>query len=259
MSIHQPPLLGKRIVVTRAAEKANSLCDLLRKEGAEPIELPLISFQPLLNVEDAQPTTRRLSDFDWIVFTSSKAIEFFFGLMDGREIPGSVRLACVGNKTAATLKSFGQAADFVPTTFSGENLANEMEINAGDRFLYPCAQQTASDLATVFELRGAVVTVWPIYETIPVVPAAGALDNLNSGFDAITFASPSAVDSYCDGIGKQSPPSQHCLIACIGPMTARRARERGLTVDVVPDTSDVSCLVSALFHRFRLQVARDAS
>jgi uroporphyrinogen III methyltransferase/synthase len=100
-----------------------------------------------------------------------------------------------------------------------------------------------------------VVTIWPIYETIPVKPAANALDWLKSGYDVIAFASPSAVDSFCDGIGKQVAPSKNCVIACIGPMTAQRARDRKMTVDIVPDTADFQGLVSALIDRFSSQVS----
>ncbi len=40
------PLFGKRIIVTRAQEQAAEFSDLLRADGAEPIQLPTIEVAP---------------------------------------------------------------------------------------------------------------------------------------------------------------------------------------------------------------------
>ena len=74
---------------------------------------------------------------------------------------------------------------------------------------------------------------------------------LESPIDAITFASPSAVDSYCP-VQNQIRLYPGCLIACIGPTTSQRARQLGLSVDVVPREYNVSAMVNELTQHFTI-------
>ena len=73
------PLFGHRVVVTRAADQAGALSKLLTQAGAEAIELPVISLEPM---EDATALLR-LSFYDWLVFTSVNGVRYFVEHMEG--------------------------------------------------------------------------------------------------------------------------------------------------------------------------------
>jgi uroporphyrinogen III methyltransferase/synthase len=83
------------------------------------------------------------------------------------------------------------------------------------------------------------------------VRAARALE-----FDAVTFASPSAVLGFVEIAG--TPEELHLtgehadgpVVACIGPVTARAAAEVGMRVDVVPQRHTIEGLVSSLAGHF---------
>lgn len=259
MSNQNTILEHKRIVVTRAACQADSLSGMLREAGADPIELPLIEFRPLLTVNEAQHTLSKLDEFDWIIFTSSNAIRFFFELLGGQQIPDCIRLACVGGKTASTLAEFSRRPDFVPARFSGRDLADEMEVIAGQKILYPSPKEVASNLAGSLEAKGAVVVRWPIYETVPVRLKSSDLQMLKAGIDVITFASPSVVDSFCEQFPDYALMLDECIVACIGPMTKQRACERDLRVDVIPTKFDIPGLVDAIIEHFDSKISRGQS
>jgi uroporphyrinogen III methyltransferase / synthase len=60
------PLFGRRVLVTRARHQASALADLLRREGASPIELPTIELVPVagdaeLDASYSEATTRACS------------------------------------------------------------------------------------------------------------------------------------------------------------------------------------------------------
>jgi uroporphyrinogen III methyltransferase/synthase len=64
-----------------------------------------------------------------------------------------------------------------------------------------------------------------------------------AGADAVTFTSSSAVERYVELVGRRRMPP---IVACIGPITAATARDRGLAVSVEASVHTVDGLVDAL-------------
>ncbi len=99
------PLFGQRIVVTRpSAEMDRSAADL-EALGAEVVQAPTIEIRPLEDFETLDDTLRRLSEFDWLVFTSANGVRHLLDRlesvgMDLRAL-GSVKLAAIGPATAS--------------------------------------------------------------------------------------------------------------------------------------------------------------
>ena len=245
------PLSNKRVLVTRAVDQSAQLEDLLREQGAEPVSVPLIEFRRIINDLQCRENLRRLEEFDWILFTSANAIRFFFELLGEQSIPSQVRLACVGSKTATTLREFGYEPNFVPSKFSSRNLTEEINVRSGESILYPSPQEISSDLETKFQELGVKVTRWPIYETLRVSIKPEEKEILLSGIDAVTFASPSVISSYCDQVPDYQTVLGDTITACIGPMTKRRASELGVKVDVMPEQYTAAGLVDALSRHFQ--------
>jgi uroporphyrinogen III methyltransferase/synthase len=67
--------------------------------------------------------------------------------------------------------------------------------------------------------------------------------------DVITFTSSSTANNFVDLIGSTELGS--ASVACIGPVTAQTARDRGLRVDTVAEQSTIEGLVDAIvaWHR----------
>ena len=249
----------KRIVVTRAVCQQDLLCQRLKAKGAESIEIPLIEFRPLGDPESARAYIDQLCQYDWLIFTSSNAIRFFHDLMGAKELPEKIRLACVGRHSADTLSRHFRQADFIPQKFSSRHLADEIGIMPGQKILYPCPVETVSDLTGALEERGAKIDRWPIYETHQATLTSQQASELRSRVDAVTFASPSVVSSFCQQIPDHNELLRDCLVACIGPMTKQRAVECGLRVDIMPEEYSIPGLVRALETHWAQQEGLDVT
>ena len=68
-------LQGKRIAVTRAAERAEGLASALRAEGAEVRICPTIAYNPPEDPAPLEAALHQIDRYDWVVFTSAAAVD----------------------------------------------------------------------------------------------------------------------------------------------------------------------------------------
>ena len=251
------PLFGWRVLVPRTKEQAGSVSTRLRGFGAVPEEVPTISVEPPRNPQQMDKAIRGLVEgrYEWIAFTSVNAVravrEKFdeYGL-DARAFSG-LKIAAVGDKTAAAIEAWGLRADLVP---SGEQSARGLleDWPPYDEVLDPINRVflPRADIATETLAAGLVERGWEIddvtaYRTVRATPPpAPVRDAIKTGkFDAVVFTSSSTVRNLVGIAGKPHPST---IIAVIGPATAKTAEEHGLRVDVLAPTPDVEVLVDAL-------------
>ncbi|HSN43969.1 MAG TPA: SAM-dependent methyltransferase, partial [Propionibacteriaceae bacterium] len=148
-------LFGWRVLVPRTKDQAQSLNVRLRSYGAHAEEVPTIAVEPPRSPQQMDKALRGLVEgrFDWVVFTSANAvravIEKFdeYGL-DARAFAG-LRIAAVGNTTAATLKAWGIVPDLVPL---GEHSA------AGLAAEFPAYDEVLDPINRVFLPRADIAT-----------------------------------------------------------------------------------------------------
>ncbi len=249
------PLAGRRVLVTRAPGQAGALSDLLAEAGAEPVEVPLIEVVEPESWEGVDAAIGRLEAYDWIVFTSANGVDFFFRRLwelggDARAL-GRAQVACVGEATARALGERGLRADLVPASFRAEALIEPLaaRAGAGARVLMPRGDLARQDFPAALRERGLHVDEVIVYRTRPARNGVTMIRRLleEGRLDAITFASPSAVESFLTAVGPDAPALLgRAAVACIGPVTAAAARERGLRVDVLAEPSTMPGLVRAL-------------
>ncbi|MGA8847658.1 MAG: uroporphyrinogen-III synthase [Nocardioides sp.] len=251
------PLFGWRVLVPRTKDQAASLSLGLRGFGAVPEEVPTISVEPPRNPLQMDKAVRGLVEgrYEWIAFTSVNAVravrEKFeeYGL-DARAFSG-LKIAAVGDKTAAAIAAWGLRADLMP---SGEQSAAGLLADwpEYDELLDPINRVflPRADIATENLVAGLIDLGWECddvtaYRTVRATPPpAPVRDAIKSGkFDAVVFTSSSTVRNLVGIAGKPHPST---VIAVIGPATAKTAEEHGLRVDVLASKPDVDELVNAL-------------
>ncbi|MET0998519.1 MAG: uroporphyrinogen-III synthase [Marmoricola sp.] len=251
------PLFGWRVLVPRTKEQAGGLSSRLRGFGAVPEEVPTISVEPPRNPQQMDKAVRGLVEgrYEWIAFTSVNAVravrEKFeeYGL-DARAFSG-LKIAAVGDKTAAALADWGLNSDLVP---SGEQSARGLleDWPPYDDVLDPINRVflPRADIATETLVAGLVDLGWEVddvtaYRTVRAAPPpAPTREAIKSGkFDAVVFTSSSTVRNLVGIAGK---PHTSTIIAVIGPATAKTAEEHGLRVDVLAPNPSVEELVDAL-------------
>jgi uroporphyrinogen-III synthase len=72
-----PPLINKRILITRARHQASDLAAQLEALGATPILIPTIEIIPPETYAPLDAAIAKLDAYDWLIFTSANAVEVF--------------------------------------------------------------------------------------------------------------------------------------------------------------------------------------
>ncbi|HET7628301.1 MAG TPA: uroporphyrinogen-III synthase [Bacillales bacterium] len=245
------PLEGKRILVTRAKEQAESLSALIKERGGKPVELPLIAVRKATVAGDI---FKQLLAFQWIVFTSANGVRFFFEHLRERhvQLPEEVNVAVVGEKTREVLSDYGREADYVPDNFVAESLAERLkpEIQAGARVLLPRGNLARDVLLDKLKSFGAQVTALTVYETVPETAGRETLIRLlqERAIDVVTFTSSSTVNHFFMLIEEvfDSLQLKDFAFACIGPVTAQTLRKHGIAADILPERYHIRALVESI-------------
>ena len=253
------PLLGRRILVTRTRSQASELVRLLERKGAGCIECPTIEVRPLDDTSEIDSAIERLVRYDWIIFSSVNAVKFFFNRIDalGLDIRalGSTKIAAVGSSTADAIHALHLKVDLVPEDFKAEGLVEafrslKME---GKRVLIPRARVAREVLPEGLASMGAEVDVIAIYETVIPEVAPQTLEMLSEEkVDVVTFTSSSTVKNFLKALPADLVDRilSQARVACIGPVTARSARKRGIRVDILPRRSTIASMVEAIEQDF---------
>jgi uroporphyrinogen III methyltransferase/synthase len=249
------PLFGKRVLVTRTRRQASALSELLRREGAVPVELPALELTPVATDAqlDAMASKLAARGYDWCLFTSPNAVEFVFDYLtrtnrDARLFAGC-KLAALGAATAAALRERGLRADLTASEFTSAGLLESLPLDIGGaKVLLPRAEGGSEELYGGLKVRGAQVEELVLYDS--AVPGAPDTETLRlvreGGIDVVTFASSSSVRNLTALLGADFAQLSEAVVACIGPVTAQTAREAGLTVAIEPATHTIPALVEAL-------------
>jgi len=251
------PLFGWRVLVPRTKEQAAEVTSRLQGWGAVPEQVPTIAVEPPRTPQQMERAVKGLvtGRYQWIAFTSVNAVravrEKFeeYGL-DARAFAG-IKVAAVGEQTAAALRAFGIMPDLVPdTTQSAEGLAEvwpayDDVLDPINRVLLPRADIATETLLARLTSLGWEAEDVTAYRTVRAAPPPAPIREAikGGGFDAVLFTSSSTVRNL---IGIAGKPHAVTVIAVIGPETAKTAAEFGLRVDVTAPRPSVTALVDAL-------------
>jgi uroporphyrinogen III methyltransferase/synthase len=242
--------LGRRtVVVTRPRQRGGDLVDGLRALGVHVVQLPAIEFA---EPADGGAALRRAADevasYDWVVFTSASAVHRFVRPLRDARAFGPAKIAVVGPGTSAALGEHNLVADLVAERADAQGLADSLpDAPPGGRVLFPRAEGASDTLASGLRDRGWTVDEVVAYRTVSAPGPDIATAEAVGAADAVTFASPSAVAAFLamrDAGG--SPLTVPPLVVCIGPVTARAARQHGLSRVVSAATPAPADVIAAI-------------
>ena len=259
MDMHKP-LSGKTVAITRSRDQAGDLARLFMDQGASIIEFPTIQVIPPKSWADLDKALENISNFHWIIFSSTNAVKFFMQrvreLGKGLSTFEGIKICAVGPKTAEALESFGLKVGLVPAEFKAEGVLTALgnkEVK-GRRFLIPRAKEAREIIPEGLKKLGAEVTVATVYENVKPTADAARIINLFElkKIDIITFTSSSTVRNFVEILGQKGYKTliQGAAIACIGPTTGETAQEYGMPVDIMPKEHTIPALIDAIAEYF---------
>jgi uroporphyrinogen-III synthase len=237
--VRDQPLSGRRIVVTRP--ESQRLAGELERLGAEVTVVPLIEIRPAEDRHSLEEAVAKLSAYDWIVLTSVNGVA---AVREGLPTLAGPKVAAVGPVTAEAIREHGVEPAFVASRAS-EDIAGGLGEIAGLRVLMPQADIADPALAEELRGRGAEVDVVVAYRTVLVEPPMWGILPLRIA-DAVVLASGSA----CRSLAAAGGAGGNALLVCIGPKTAKVAREVGLKVGLVADETTSDGIIRALVSHF---------
>ncbi|MEM0116890.1 MAG: uroporphyrinogen-III synthase [Conexivisphaerales archaeon] len=217
------------IIITRSEEGNKILARQLREAGYSPIALNLTVFKPPKSWKPIDPYIKNVAFYDWLVFTSTTSVTYFvkrcrfLGIRLSRNI--LPKIASVGPGTMRCLQRYKLTVDFVPSSFTTSSLATELPTEYGKKVLAFRSYLGSPLLASVLKDRGFFVDEVHIYRTETRKVHATRRVLLA---EATLFASPSAVGALLSSL---TQPVLNELkkrpALCIGPVTARAAKDAG--------------------------------
>lgn len=250
-------LHDRRILVTRAVHQASTLADELRNYGADVVLIPTIAIEPLEDYKALDHAIKRITFYDWLLFTSSNAVEAFSARLEElhRPPPRTIQTAVIGESTGRAAHHAGLTVDLQPPQAVAESLAEALLPYAADaRMLLVRAEQARDHLPETLRAAGARIDIAPAYRTTIPADSVDALRALlqEGKLDAITLTSSSAARNLFDLIeasGEKLP--KETVLASIGPVTTATLRELGYVPQVEAAEATTAGLAKALADYFK--------
>ncbi|GGF06718.1 uroporphyrinogen-III synthase [Halobacillus andaensis] len=246
------PLEGKKVLVTRPSSQAGGLLQRLERAGASPLHIPLIEFQ-LHDSKENERILSKLHDFKWVFFTSSNGVKFFFEWLQkaSETFPAACQIAVVGEKTKRAVERYQLKADFIPSEFQAEKMAEEFFRNYEEpgSILYVRGNRSRETLLNEFKNRSILFQSMTVYDTLLIKESAVICKHLNS-LDAVTFTSPSTLQAFIRSVGmnRETALSKPCF--CIGSTTADEAVKLGFKKVYYPAIFIVEEMVQQMIDYF---------
>jgi uroporphyrinogen-III synthase len=239
-----------QVVVTRAEGVDGPLTRLLSRHGARVLHWAVVAIEPPDDPASLEEGLDRLSSYDWIVFTSPRAVA---AVQERRpQAPAGVRVAAVGAATARQLRSTGWPVDIEPAAAGGVGLVEEFRRFGCDglRVFFPASSIARETVSKELTARGATVDQVVAYQTVPgSLDAAQCLAAIDTGgATVVTFASPSAVEGLESALGRAG--FERLMAACpavvIGRTTERALNRAGFPAAAAAQPSTLEGLSDAV-------------
>ena len=244
-----------RVIVTRATHQAEGLAAAFRAVGATVEHLPLLEVIPPADPRPLERAASELALYDWLVFTSSNAVDAFLPLTGGA-LPSRLRVAVVGPATAESLRAHGVEPHLTASRPEAEGLLDDLAplVDRSRRVLLPQAADARPTLAEGLRRAGAEAVTVVAYDKgmPPDARERAARLFAETPIGWVTFTSPRIVRHFVELFGegweRRRPELQ---AASIGPVTTAELRRQGVERIAEAATPGEEGLVEAVLAAVR--------
>lgn len=261
-------LLGKNILVTRAAAQSKPLADLLTGLGAMVIEKPFLEIGPPDTWEYFDRALQNIDSYDWLLLASNNSVQAFVSRLNANQVklPSKLKIAAIGQATKDALEKHDIVCNFYPSKYIAESLVHEFPgypSLAGLKILWPRTNVGRTYIIDEFVKCGAIVDAVPGYKTTLPQNMESLADEIktllqNSQLDVITLASAQTVKNFALIMKNKGLNSSEfsgllglCRLASIGPETSKAIKEEfGIEPAIEATRYTIEGLVEAIGAHF---------
>ncbi|MCB9335814.1 MAG: uroporphyrinogen-III synthase [Flavobacteriales bacterium] len=232
-----------KVLIPRPVGHTDEFSEKLIKLGAQPVLFPLIEVLPINQKEllDIYQNQK----FDWILFTSKVAVQFFFETLNPKDITS--KIAVVGTSTQKEVEKLGLKVNFTPSAATAKKLVKEIPLNKGEKVLIPRSKIAGNDVVDTLKKRGMNVTEISIYNNTPVEYSyEEMMAVLKENINVITFTSGSTVESFVKLLRKYKIKLDTQHIVSIGSSTTSMIKKMHLNVDKTAEQHNVDGLIESI-------------
>jgi uroporphyrinogen-III synthase len=260
MAKTEQPLRGRRVLVTRPGRPGDGLARRLVELGADAQHRPTIALEALDEPTAARQALERLADYDWIVFTSSNGVRFFFELLreTGSPLPEPPpRVASIGPATSRALSENGLPPTVEATDSRAEGLAAALgeQARSDERALLVRPEAAREVLPQMLGQQGVHVDAVPFYRNVPAAGLDEVVRELCAGnYDAVVLSAPSTLTHLIDAAERKGSAAHAALsrvaLVAIGEVTAAALRDADLEPSAVAAEPSDEAIAEALCRLF---------
>lgn len=252
------PLVGRTVIVTRTRAQARLLAEPLEALGAEVLTMPVLELADPPDLSLVDGAIRRLHAYDWVVFTSTNAVDRFLArpaLGDrAAKALSRIKLAAIGIATAERMRERGLEPDLIPSEATGEGLIEafrESGVGEGTRILIPRALRAREVVPEELGAMGADVLVAPVYQTVAVSADPAVLERLREGtVDCVTFTSGAIARAFFSAVSEAGMDPHEVMggvaVASVGPVTTGKLAALGFGADIEARQATMAALADAV-------------
>lgn len=242
-------LAGRRILLTRAEEDCASWARRLLALGAEPLTLPCIACESLLDAPTRRAFEQACARADWMAFGSPRAVRAAARVHSANA--RRPRIAAVGLRSARACRQLLGRVDLVADGSGEAGLARALaeqfgsaRVEAAEAPLVfaPGNADPQRELERALEPLGARVERLALYRTRSAPPQEPRLELRELALDAVLLASPSAAR----GLANRARVPDGLALYAIGATTARAATAAGLPIRATATRPDLEGLLELL-------------
>ena len=247
------PQVRWRVAVTRDDGADRRLAVALELEGFDVVECPVLEEAPPASVTRLEAAARSLEQFDWIVFSSVRAVHALVNMRPSAW-PRGVRTAAVGSQTAEALARAGADPQPVSADAPGAeplwDLLASLDQWTGRRVLVPTTPGGRRLLIDRLRAAGASVEEVEAYQILPRADHVIRACWESGAPQAAIIASPSAAEILARAVGVAGLRALQAVVA-IGPTTAASLSALGVPHSQAPraDFTAAAAYLASLLHR----------
>ncbi|MBI5489143.1 MAG: uroporphyrinogen-III C-methyltransferase [Deltaproteobacteria bacterium] len=257
------PLFGRTVLVASPRGRAEPLRAALAELGADVLDVGVFRLAPPPDPEAGRRAVASLGSTDWLVLTSTAAVESLWTTLDGVGLDlralRAVRVAAAGPATAAVVARHGVRPDLVSALRSAASLSEAFaahELRARRILLWGGPETSGAPLdssqegpAEALRRLGAAVQTVTAYGLADEPTPAAVLERIDAGeVEALVLISGSTTRGLRRVLGAErfAALAAKAFVASIGPMTSAAARRLGVNVGVEAAEHTMRGVVDAL-------------